>query len=138
MQLEIEREALRKETDAASRERLEQLEKELADLKEQSDALKEQWQREKAGVQGLRDLQGADRADRRSRSSSAERAADYEPRGRAALRHAARPRAEAARPSEEQLGDQQEAGALLKEEVDEEDIAEVVSRWTGVPGQPNA
>ncbi len=56
MQLEIEREALRKETDTASRERLEKLEKELADLKSQGDALRAQWQNEKNAVQGMQTL----------------------------------------------------------------------------------
>jgi ATP-dependent Clp protease ATP-binding subunit ClpB len=130
-QLEIEREALRKETDQASRERLENLERELADLKERSAQLMGQWQHEKQVIQDLRGVK--EQQEQISHEiEQAERAADY---ARASqLRYETlfglQKRQEEL---EQQLADLQKHGSLLKEEVDEEDIAEVVSRWTGVP-----
>src|SRR5690606_13970390 len=76
MQLEIEREALRKESDAASRERLEKLERELADLKETSGRLTAQWQQEKAAIQGVRD-QKEELERLRLEAETAERSGDY-------------------------------------------------------------
>jgi len=130
-QLEIEREALRKETDAASKERLETLERELGDLKERSAQLMGQWQHEKQVIQSLREVKEAEE-QASLEIERAERAADY---ARASqlryetLFNLQKRQAEL----EEQLADLQQHGSLLKEEVDEEDIAEVVSRWTGVP-----
>jgi ATP-dependent Clp protease ATP-binding subunit ClpB len=130
-QLEIEREALRKETDQASKERLENLERELADLKERSAKLMGQWQHEKQVIQDLRGVK--EQQEQISLEiEQAERAADY---ARASqLRYETlfglQKRQEEL---EDQLADLQKHGSLLKEEVDEEDIAEVVSRWTGVP-----
>ncbi|HLZ71477.1 MAG TPA: AAA family ATPase, partial [Dehalococcoidia bacterium] len=127
MQLEIEREALKREHDAASKERLVNLEKELADLKEQSSALKSQWQREKAVVQSIRGLK--ERIERlQVEIDAAKRRADWEAAAR--LEYGELP--ELGR----QLAHQEaEVGALrmVKEEVGEEDIATVVSRWTGIP-----
>ncbi len=131
MQLEIEREALKKETDAVSKERLTRIEKELAELKTQSSALKAQWQTEKEGVQRVRTLR--EQIEQvKVEIAQAERAYD--------LNKAAELKYGQLTELERQLNAEQErvsgkpgATRLLKEEVDEEDIAQVVSRWTGVP-----
>ncbi len=130
MQLEIEREALRKETDPASRERLARIEREIADLKEQSQALRARWDQEKAVIGDLRAVRSKI-DETRVEIDKAERAADLE--------RAARLRFGTLRDLEQQqaahlarleaLGE----GRLLKEEVDSEDVAQVVSRWTGIP-----
>ena len=130
MQLEIEREALRKEDDAASKLRLDRLEKELAELRSQTDGIKARWQAEKDSVQGLRGLR--EQIDHtKTEIEQAER--QYDLNRVAALRYgtlADLDRRLAA--AEAKFGDDG-APRLLKEEVDEEDIAGVVSRWTGVP-----
>ena len=133
MQLEIEREALKKEKDAASKERLAKLEKELADLKaEQADALKAQWQTEKEAVQQLGKL-CASRSSRPSWRSSRPSAA-YDLNRAAELKYGKLPELEKrAQGRGRGAGEQARARRLIKEEVDEEDIAEVVSRWTGIP-----
>jgi ATP-dependent Clp protease ATP-binding subunit ClpB len=131
MQLEIEREALRKETDKASRERLEKLEKELADLKEDRGRIAAKWQQEKEIIERVRKLkeeQEAQRAD----VERAQRAGDYQKASE--LQYGRLPQLERqARDEEARLAELQKSGRLLKEEVDEEDIAEVVSRWTHIP-----
>jgi ATP-dependent Clp protease ATP-binding subunit ClpB len=129
MQLEIEREALRKETDSASKERLAKLEKELADLKAESDALTARWQQEKESVQKLRQLreqveQVKAEIDRAKREYDLNRVAELQYGKLAQLE-------KQLAQEEERLSKQQ--SKLIKEEVDEEDIARVVSRWTGVP-----
>ena len=131
MQLEIERVALAKESDAASRDRLAALERELADLKEQGTALKAQWQHEKDIIQGLRAVKEREEQARLA-IEQAERAADWEA--------AARLRYGTLRELEQELAERnadlaamQTRGGLVKEEVDEQDIAEVVSKWTGIP-----
>ncbi|HJU06406.1 MAG TPA: ATP-dependent chaperone ClpB [Nitrospiraceae bacterium] len=131
MQLEIEREALRKETDAASRARLQTLERELTDRREDADALKARWEAEKASVGRLRQLrQQIEQA--KHEIEKAERA--YDLNRVAELRYGELPRLERELLSEEgQLTQKQGESRLLKEEVDEEDIAQVVSRWTGIP-----
>jgi ATP-dependent Clp protease ATP-binding subunit ClpB len=127
-QLEIEKVALAKETDAASRERLEKLEQELANLREQSDAMKGHWQAEKEAIGAIRQLKEELEAQR----SAVEREHDLE---RAAeIRYGVIPALE--RRIEEataRLADLQSTQKMLKEEVDSEDVAEVVARWTGVP-----
>ena len=131
MQLEIEREALKKEKDSASKERLSKLEKELADLHAQADSLKAQWQAEKQAVNRLRSLreqidQTKVEIDRAEREYNLNRAAE--------LRYGRLAELERKLAAEEEhLSKKQGQQRLLKEEVDEEDIAEVVSRWTGVP-----
>ncbi|MCS7023825.1 MAG: ATP-dependent chaperone ClpB [Bryobacteraceae bacterium] len=131
MQLEIEREALRKETDAASRERLAKLEKELADLKEQSNALKAQWEQEKQAVQRLRQLKEQLEQTRRD-IEQAERA--YDLNRAAELKYGKLIALEnEIRQHEERISGEKGRPRLIKEEVDEEDIAQVVSRWTGIP-----
>jgi ATP-dependent Clp protease ATP-binding subunit ClpB len=131
MQLEIEREALKKETDPGSQSRLANIEKELADLKEQSSGLKAQWEREKGAIQAVSDLKEREEQVR-IEIERAERAADWETAARlryATLRDLEQEKEAAERALEENDG----RGSLVKEEVGEEDIAEVVSRWTGVP-----
>ncbi len=131
MQLEIEREALKKESDPRSRDRLIKLEKELAELRSSSDALKAQWQAEKEGVQRLRAL----REQLEQTKVEIERAErQYDLNTAAELKYGKLTGLERQIQAEqERLARMQEGGRLLKEEVDEEDIAEVVSRWTGVP-----
>jgi ATP-dependent Clp protease ATP-binding subunit ClpB len=131
MQLEIEREALKKETDAASQERLSKLEHELADLKAQADELKAQWQAEKEAVQRLRSIR-EQMEQTRIEIEQAER--QYDLNRAAELRYGRLAGLERQlQEDEERLTAKQGASRLIKEEVDEEDIAEVVSRWTGVP-----
>jgi ATP-dependent Clp protease ATP-binding subunit ClpB len=131
MQLEIEREALRKETDPASRERLAKLEKELAELKSEGDALKARWQAEKQNVQHLRELR-AQIEQTKTEIEQAERA--YDLNRAAELKYGKLHGLERElKAEEERLAEQDGAARLIKEEVDEEDIAEVVSRWTHIP-----
>ena len=130
-QLEIEKVALAPETDAASKERLAKLDEELADLKEHFDALAAGWQAEKAAIQRI---QGAKQEfeDKRAEAERLERQGDLN--GAAALRYGTLPELEKTiEVATEELGALQANGAFLKEEVDAEDIAEVISRWTGVP-----
>jgi ATP-dependent Clp protease ATP-binding subunit ClpB len=130
MQLEIEREALRKETDKASKERLGRLEKELADLKEEHGALMARWQQEKEAIQ--RQRKAKEELERiRLEIERAQRAGDY---GKASeLQYGRLPEIERTiRAEEERLASGAGKG-MLKEEVDEEDIAEVVSKWTHIP-----
>jgi ATP-dependent Clp protease ATP-binding subunit ClpB len=131
MQLEIEREALRKERDPASKERLERLEKELADLRADGDALKARWQTEKQAVQHLRDLR--ERIEQtKTEIELAQR--QYDLNRAAELKYGTLNTLERELKAEEdRLSQQQSATRLIKEEVDEEDIAKVVSRWTHIP-----
>jgi ATP-dependent Clp protease ATP-binding subunit ClpB len=128
MQLEIERQALKKEKDSASRERLSKIEAEVANLRAEGDALKARWQLEKESVQGLRTLR--EQIDQvKTEIDQAERAYD--------LNRAAELKYGKLRELTAKLASAESAAAsptnLLKEEVGEEDIAAVVSRWTGVP-----
>ncbi|OGW68343.1 MAG: ATP-dependent chaperone ClpB [Nitrospirae bacterium RIFCSPLOWO2_01_FULL_62_17] len=131
MQLEIEREALKKETDQASRARLHTLEAELAEKSGARDALKSRWETEKASVGRLRNIrQQIEQV--KQQIEQAERA--YDLNRVAELRYGELPRLERELAAEEQhLVKKQGESRLLKEEVDEEDIALVVSRWTGIP-----
>ena len=131
MQLEIEREALKKESDTVSKERLTRIEKELAELKTQSAALQAQWESEKEGVQRVRSLR--EQIDQvKVEIAQAERA--YDLNKAAELKYGKMTQLEAQlKAEEERVASKQVGSRLLKEEVDEEDIAEVVSRWTGVP-----
>ncbi len=131
MQLEIEREALRKETDSGSRARLEALEQELTEKRREADALKTRWEAEKASVGRLRQLRQQIEQVKHE-IEKAERA--YDLTRVAELRYGELPRLERELVSEEgPLVTKQGESRLLKEEVDEEDIALVVSRWTGIP-----
>ena len=134
MQLEIELTSLRKETDAASAERREAIERELAELRERSDAMKAQWQSEKQAIQGISELkeqleQARLDAERAERDADLERAAE--------LRYHDIPELErqlAEQVSSEDAGEAAAGGPqFLKEEVDADDVAEVVARWTGIP-----
>jgi ATP-dependent Clp protease ATP-binding subunit ClpB len=130
MQLEIEREALRKESDAASRARLEALEQELARLQGEAKTLRDQWEREKASIEKPRQLRKRIEevkveTDQAMRAYDLNRVAELQYGTLAAL--------------ERELKEEEARAAggggrrLIKEEVDEEDIAEIVSRWTGIP-----
>jgi ATP-dependent Clp protease ATP-binding subunit ClpB len=130
-QLEIERTALRKETDAPSKERLEKLEQELADLQERSAGMRAHWQQEKDGIDRIRQLKADIEAartelERASREGDLQRASEIQygriPELQKQLDQA-----------NEDLAKLQADRKMLKEEVDEEDIAEVVSKWTGIP-----
>jgi ATP-dependent Clp protease ATP-binding subunit ClpB len=131
MQLEIEREALKREKDKASRTRLEGIEKELADLNEQSGHLRTRWQTEKEAIAELRTVK-EQIEQTRLQIEQAERRADLEAAAR--LRYGTLRELEAKLGGiEARIKKVQSGGALLKEEVDAEDIASVVSRWTGIP-----
>ena len=133
MQLEIEEAALSKEKDAVGRERLEELRRELADTRERVDALKAQWESEKAGLKGLQKTREAlDQA--RLELERAER--DYDLNRAAELRHGRIPELEKRLQDETAKGEPESDGKrLLREEVTEDEIAEIVSRWTGIPVQ---
>jgi ATP-dependent Clp protease ATP-binding subunit ClpB len=130
-QLEIERQALKNETDEASKERLKALEKQLAELAEQRTALRSRWEHEKEVISRIRALK-AKLEEVRGEAERAERAADF---GKAAeLRYgkAVELDKELAA-ANARLTELQGGHALLKEEVDEEDIAQIVARWTRIP-----
>jgi ATP-dependent Clp protease ATP-binding subunit ClpB len=131
MQLEIEREALRKENDKASRERLERLDRELADLKEDRSGLAAHWQQEKDAIQSIRKLK-AEQESLRTEIERAQREGDYQKASE--LQYGRVPKLEQEiREHETKLAELQRNKRMLKEEVDEEDIAEVVSKWTHIP-----
>jgi ATP-dependent Clp protease ATP-binding subunit ClpB len=131
MQLEIEREALRKETDAASRERLDKLEKELAQLKETRTRLGARWDEEKQAIQATRDLK-EEIEHLRQDADRAQRAGDFTKASE--LQYGRIPELERRlRDTESRLKDPADGAMMLKEEVDEEDIAEIVSKWTHIP-----
>jgi ATP-dependent Clp protease ATP-binding subunit ClpB len=131
MQLEIEREALRKERDDASRKRLADLEAELADRKESRDALTAQWERERGMIQEVADLK-TEIEQTRTAIDQAQRAADYQLASE--LQYGKLVELERRLQNlENPLDDESSAPRLLKEEVDADDIAEVVARWTGIP-----
>jgi ATP-dependent Clp protease ATP-binding subunit ClpB len=131
LQLEIEREALKKEKDEASRARLSALEAELADKQRDMQALKTRWESEKVSVSRLRKTRQAIE-EVKLKIEQAERA--YDLNRVAELRYGELPRLERELALEqEQLGKKQDETRLLKEEVDEDEIAAIVSRWTGIP-----
>jgi ATP-dependent Clp protease ATP-binding subunit ClpB len=128
MQLEIEREALKKETDASSVDRLKKIQDELAEIEPEIQRLRDQWEREKAAIGGVRAIK-EEMEQVRMQIEQAERDADY---SRAAELKYGRMTDLESRIKLAQTPSGQ-GPALLKEEIDEEDIASVVSRWTGVP-----
>src|SRR2546425_2118030 len=131
MQLEIEREALRKETDEASKQRLAKLERELANLKAEADAMKAKWQAEKRAVQKLRALR-EQIEQTKIEMEKAER--QYDLNRVAELKYGKLVQLENQLKIESERFAKKQAGkSLIKEEVDDEDIAEVVSRWTHIP-----
>jgi ATP-dependent Clp protease ATP-binding subunit ClpB len=130
-QLEIERQALQKETDAASMARLDAIEEELADLNEELDRLTAHWQTEKDAIDGIRQAKHQIE-DARAEADRAERRGDLQEA--AELRYGRLPELQRSLDEQQQhLAELQAEVTMLKEEVDEEDIAEVVSRWTGIP-----
>ena len=132
-QMQIEEQALMKESDEASKERLEALRRDIAAAQEQLDARKAEWQNEKDAIVDVQNL----KAELDAAQAEEERAAREGDLSRASeLRFATIPslRQQLA-DAEQALNERQEAGAILKEEVSEEEIAEVVSAWTGIPVQ---
>ena len=128
MRLEIEREALRKETDTASIDRLAKLEKELADLKERQTALQTTWEQEKAAIQ--RERQGKEQLEQvRHEIEQAQLAGDYAKASE--LQYGRLPELE--KQITQATTAKTTGPRMLKEEVDEEDIAEVVAKWTNIP-----
>ena len=129
LQLEIERQALKKEVDPASKERLAKLEKELSELKSKGDVLKARWQTEKSTISEVRKIR-EEIEKIKSDIEKTERA--YDLNKVAELKYGKLPGLEK---EYAKLGKKMEEGGnrLLKEEVDDEDIAQVVSRWTGIP-----
>src|SRR5947207_210480 len=133
IQLKIEREALKKEQDRASKDRLSAIEKELANLQEQSRAMRAQWQNEKALIQQIRDIKDL-LEQLRLDAERAERMADFERAAR--LKYGETPALQKELDAKNtELVALQKDHRLLKEEVDDEDIARIVSRWTGIPVQ---
>ena len=130
IQLEIERVSLQKEQDPASRDRLERLEKELADIKEQADVLRAQWQAEKEALSRVQALK-ADIESTKNLIEQAERATDLQKA--AELKYGKLIELDKELKKEEEVFTNKKGHRLLKEEIDEEDIAEIVSKWTGVP-----
>ncbi len=129
MQLEIEREALRRETDVASRERLERLENELADLRARQAGLLSRWEKEKGSIDKIRTIKEEIEKTRRD-IEEAERA--YDLNRAAELKYSTLHRLEKEL-AEADSGEDQPAARLLKEEVRPEDVAEIVAHWTGIP-----
>jgi ATP-dependent Clp protease ATP-binding subunit ClpB len=131
MQLEIERQALLKENDAHSRERLAQLDQQLAELREQSNARKARWQVEKDAIAGIGKLK--EQIDAlKAEEQRYERAGDLAKV--AEIRYSKLAQAERElQQAQKRLEELQKSGRMLKEEVDEEDIAALVSKWTGIP-----
>ncbi|MBZ4658926.1 MAG: clpB [Desulfacinum sp.] len=131
MQLEIEEAALKKERDKASQERLENLRKELADLRAKADAMRAQWEAEKEAIKKVQALR-EEIEKVRHEIEIAER--QYDLNRAAELKHGRLPELERQlREEEERLSAEQGGNRLLREEVTEEEIAEIVSRWTGIP-----
>ncbi|MBM4148554.1 MAG: ATP-dependent chaperone ClpB [Lentisphaerae bacterium] len=130
MRLEIEETALKKEKDAASKERLEAIRKELADCRTEAAAMKARWESDKKAISEVRELREKLEQTRRQ-CEAAERAYDLEQT--AQLRHGAIPQIEKEIAAREEAIQARGAGSLVREEVSEEEIAEVVARWTGIP-----
>ena len=131
MQLQIEREALKKEKDKASKERLQKLEEELANLKEKSTQLSTQWQTEKDVIERVQNTK--EEMDHiRVRIEQAQREYDYQQASELQYGRMSQLEGEL-RAAEAQLKKVQQGGAMLKEEVDSEEVAQIVSKWTGIP-----
>lgn len=131
MQLEIEEQALKKESDKDSLERLAKLQEELEELRQQAESLKNQWESEKQGIVRLRSIK-KEIESVKGEMESAERA--YDLTHLAELKYGRLPELEKQLKEEEDvLAQRRTVNTLLKEEVSEDDIAQVVSRWTGIP-----
>ncbi|RDV37091.1 ATP-dependent chaperone ClpB [Bradymonadaceae bacterium TMQ3] len=131
--MEIERQALKREDDAASKQRLEEVEGEIAELREKASGMKATWMREKEVIQKARDFKQR-LEDLRVEYEQAERGGDL---GRAAeIRFGTIPATEKElEATHEELAELQQSGSFLREEVTDEDVAQIVSRWTGIPVQ---
>jgi ATP-dependent Clp protease ATP-binding subunit ClpB len=131
VQLEIERQALAKEKDKASKERREKIEQELAELREKSNAMKAQWQAEKEAIQKIQ-AKKAELEQLRTEAEQATRRGDLQKA--AEISYGRLPAVEKEIGQlEKRLAEIQKKGKYLKEEVDAEDIAEIVAKWTGIP-----
>jgi len=130
MQLEIEREALRRETDAASRERLERLENELADLRAQQANMRKQWESEKGSIDHVRQIKEQIEQTKLA-IEQAERA--YDLNKAAELKYSKLLELEKKLAAASDAGAENEGPRLLKEEVRPDDVAEIVGKWTGIP-----
>ncbi len=131
LQMEIEKEALKKETDKASKERRKRLERDIANMKEEMEAMKAHWQNEKDLIQSIRKIkeeleQTGIEAQKAERAGDLAKAAEL----RYGKTNELKARLEEAK---KKLYDLQKDKKMLKEEVDDEDIAQVISRWTGIP-----
>ena len=131
MQLEIEESALKKEKDKASKERLKNLQKELAELRAESDAMRAQWESEK---QAIKKVQAIREELEKVKHDIEVTERDYDLNRAAELRHGRLPELERRLKGEEEMLARKQTGErLLREEVTEEEIAEIISRWTGIP-----
>ncbi|KAF0233866.1 MAG: ATP-dependent Clp protease ATP-binding subunit [Desulfovibrionaceae bacterium] len=131
MQLEIEQAALTRETDKASKERLERLREELAGLKEEQTVLLTQWDREKQSIEGLRHIKGE---IERTRLDIEKAERDYDLNKAAELKYGTLAQLEADLARSEAAMEEASGGQrLLREEVGPDDIAQVIARWTGIP-----
>ena len=130
MQLEIEKQALSKETDEASKIRMEKIEEELAELKNENDAMRAQWENEKKAIS---EVKGTKKQieEVKLQIEEAERVADYEKLAK--LQYGALPELEKKLEEDKEEAAEAKEGRLLKEEVGDEEIAEVISAWTGIP-----
>jgi ATP-dependent Clp protease ATP-binding subunit ClpB len=131
MQLEIEREALKRETDQPSRDRLEKLERELADLKEEQAGLLAQWEKEKETINSLRKVK---EEIERTRHEVEQAERSYDLNRAAELRYGRLAELERELARREEKMDQETGGVrLLKEDVGPDDVAEIIAKWTGIP-----
>lgn len=130
MQLEIEEAALKKETDTASQERLKNLQKELADLKEKADEMKARWEAEKGVLQGVQAIREKLEKARKDLQDAED---NYDLEKAAELRHGRIPALEKELQESEENVFKENETRLLREEVTEEEIADIISKWTGIP-----
>jgi ATP-dependent Clp protease ATP-binding subunit ClpB len=130
VQLKIEKEALKKESDPASKDRLEKVKNELAELEQQSDELTDQWQAEKSKIDTAQQIREK-LDDARMELEKVQRTGDWTRAGE--LSHSVIPQLETELEEAKQVADEAEATRMLQEEVSEDDIATIVSRWTGIP-----
>ena len=132
MQLEIEREALKRESDAASKERLQNLEQELAEAKEKQDELYSQWEKEKSSIKGMQQLK---EEVEKTKLEIEEAERNYDLNKVAELRYGKLADLERQIQEKEKAQEEGVTPQLLKEEVGPDDVAEIISRWTGIPLQ---
>ena len=130
MQLEIEEMALKKETDNLSKERLAALQKELADLREKFAAMKAQWENEKKGISAVSDTK-AEIERVNAEIEAAQRNFEYEKAAK--LQYSKLPELKKKLEEAQAESEKKHANSLLRDKVTEEEIAKVVSRWTGIP-----